>query len=164
MPDLLTHAFLAYALFTALRWRYDWLTPRYVTVGMVGAFIPDISKLELLVDSTAVASLLNQPFSWFGVHTLGGGLVCTLIGVVFVEPSERRRVFALLSVGVLTHLVSDAMLRKASGRSYDLFWPITRYHPPSPGLYLSSDIWPSLLAGAVAAGVWLVTRTLEPTG
>jgi hypothetical protein len=29
MPDLLTHAFVAYTICTLLSWRYAWLTPTY---------------------------------------------------------------------------------------------------------------------------------------
>jgi hypothetical protein len=158
MPDLLSHTFIAFTIVTLLRVRYDWLTPQYVTVGMAGAFIPDIAKIDLVLDSTVVAAMLDTPFSWFGIHTLGGALVAVLVGVVAVSSDERTRVLGLLSVGAASHLLADALLLKASGRSYAVLYPLTQYHPPTPGLYLSTDPWPSLLTGGVALGVWLAVR------
>lgn len=158
MPDLFSHVCLAYSICTLLSWRYDWLTPSYVTVGMAGAFVPDLAKIDLVIDSATVAATVHRPFSWFGIHTLGGTVVGVLVGATVVASDERRRVLALLSVGAASHLVTDALLLKASGRSYAVLWPVTRYHPPTPGLYLSTDIWPSLTAGTLAFVVWQAHR------
>lgn len=162
MPDLLSHTFIAYTLCTLLALHYDWLTPQYVTIGMAGAFIPDLAKLDLIVDSSIVAALLDTPFKWFGIHTLGGALVAILIGVVLVPKGERRRVFALLSLGAVSHLLADAMLLKASGLSNPLLWPLTSSPLPTPGLYHSTDLWPSLLTGIIALLTWYVVRHRTP--
>lgn len=66
--------------------------------------------------------------------------------------------FALLSLGAGSHLLADALLVKAAGVSYPLFWPLTLYRPPTPGLYLSTDVWPSLLTGGIALATWYVVR------
>jgi len=58
MPDLLAHAFLAYAILRILSWRYDWLTTPYVTAGMAGALIPDIVKIRLLLPSATVEAAI----------------------------------------------------------------------------------------------------------
>lgn len=158
MPDLLAHAFIAYIAGTALSWRFEWLTARYVTVVMAGAFIPDLAKVSLLLPGDVVAALLGVPFDWFAVHTAGGSLLCVLIGVVLVPPAERGRVSGLLSLGAGSHLVADAFLIKAYGHSYPLLWPLTTYAPPTPGFYLSTDGWPAVVAGAVAFGLWALTR------
>jgi len=158
MPDLLTHAFIAYTICTLLSWRYAWLAPTYVTVGMAGAFIPDLAKIGLVLHSVTVAVVLDLPFDWFGIHTLGGTLVGVLIGVTVAASPERRRVFVLLALGSASHLVADALLVKASGRSYAVLWPLAQYYPPTPGLYLSTDIWPSLVTGLLAVVVWLARR------
>lgn len=161
MPDLLTHALIAFVLCTLLRWRYDWLTPPYVTVGMAGAFIPDIAKAGLVVDDTSVAALLGVPFDWYGIHTLGGAAVCVSIGAVLAARAERGRVLALLSLGAASHLLADALLLTASGYSYPLLWPLLRDAPPTPGVYLSTDVWPSIAAGTIAALSWLAVRRSE---
>lgn len=159
MPDLLTHAFLAYILGTGLSWRTDWLTPHYVTVVMAGAFIPDIAKIALVIPSDWVSALLHLPFNWFGIHTTGGTVLGVLIGGVVVPPAERKRVVALLALGAGSHLIADAFLIKAYGHSYPLLWPITAYAPPTPGLYLSTDLWPAIFSGVVAVMLWRWTST-----
>lgn len=157
MPDLLAHALLAYAIARILSWRYEWLTAQYVTVCMVGAFIPDLAKAELVVPNTVVEELFTVPFEWFGLHTGGAVLVSVLVGVLVVIPRERSRAFLLLALGAGTHLLADGLLRTPSGRSYAMFWPLTRYNPPTPGLYLSTEPGPTLVAACVAVVVWLIT-------
>lgn len=161
MPDLLAHALIAYTAALLLSWRYVWITPPYTTVAMAGAFVPDLTKVRLLVRSGYVEHLLNIPFHWGALHTTGGAIVAVLIGVTVVTRRHRTRVGLLLSLGAATHLVADALLLTPSGRSYAVLWPLTRWHPPTPGLYLSTQPEPTLVAAAVALGVWLVTRVRE---
>jgi hypothetical protein len=161
MPDLLTHTLIAFTVCTGLRLQHEWLTSQHVTVAMAGAFIPDLAKAALVVESSVVASLLDLPFSWIGLHTLGGSLLSILIGVTVVVSDERRRVFGLLSLGAGSHLIADALLLKASGRSYAVLWPLTQYHPPTPGIYHSTYIWPSVVAGALALVTYIAVRRTE---
>ncbi|WP_042665859.1 metal-dependent hydrolase [Haloferax sp. ATB1] len=158
MPDLLSHALLAYTIATVASWRYEWITRPYVTVAMAGAFIPDMTKVRLLIPSARVEQLLEISFEWGGLHTAGAALCSVLIGVLLVSESERSRVFALLSVGAASHLIADAFLLKPTGLSYPLLWPFTRIHPPTPGLYLSTDFEPALVLGIVALVAYGVTR------
>lgn len=62
--------------------------------------------------------------------------------------------FLLLALGAASHHALDAVLINASGYSYALFWPLTTYHPPTPGLFLSSDRWPAAVSALLAIGVW----------
>lgn len=156
MPDLLTHALLAYTLCRALTYRYPWLDAGYVTVGMAGAFIPDVAKVALVVPGEYVAALLTIPFDWFAIHTLGGSVVGVLVGGVLTAPADRRRVLALLAVGASSHLLADALLQKASGHSYPLLWPLSASAPPTPGLYHSADLWTIPVAGVAALLVTLL--------
>jgi len=158
MPDLLAHALIAYTLCTALSRRYEWLTPAYVTAGMAGAFIPDMMKVHLVVPDTAVEAALGVPFSWWGIHTTGGAVVAVLIGVVVIVPRERRRVGGVLALGAGSHLLADALLLTPTGHSYAILWPIARWHPPTPGLYLSTQPWPTLVAGLAAFAAWALVR------
>lgn len=161
MPDLLTHALVMYVVCTVVSWRVEWLTPSYVTVGMMGAMIPDLTKVKLVVSSHRVESVLGVPFDWFALHTLGGSLVSVLIGTVLVPHGYRTRVLSLLMLGAVSHLLLDALLIGPSGHSYALLWPLTGYHPPTPGLYLSTDRWPAVGTATLAALVWLRTRRLR---
>jgi membrane-bound metal-dependent hydrolase YbcI (DUF457 family) len=163
MPDLLSHALIAYAIATALSWRLRWLSPAYVTVAMAGAFVPDLVKISLVVDSDVVAAALGIPFEWSALHTLGGSVVSVAVGVVLVTDRERRRVAALLGLGAASHLLADAFLLNPSGRSYAVLWPISRLHPPTPGLYLSTDPEPTVVAALVALGVFVVSRRRQRT-
>lgn len=158
MPDLLAHVLLAYALFGALSWRIEWINAQYVTVGMAGAVIPDLSKADLFIDDSLIEQVLEIPFDWFALHTAGGVLISVLIGTVLVEHDERKRVFGLLSVGAATHLLADSFLRTASGRSFSVLWPLSRYQPPTPGLYLSTEPGPTVIALALALLVYLISR------
>lgn len=154
MAELLTHVLAGYILATLLSFHYDWLSPRYVTVAMVGAAIPDLARLSILVSDDWITATVGIPFEWFAIHTLGGSLVVCAIGALLVGERYRTRVFALLVLGMLSHHLLDGLLFNPSGYSYAIFWPLTSYHPPSPGLYLSTDRWPALVSAIAAAVVW----------
>ncbi|WP_049987389.1 metal-dependent hydrolase [Halobellus rufus] len=156
MPDLLTHALLGYAVGLVLSWRYAWLDARYVTVVMTGTFVPDLAKIALVVPGEAITALWAVPFSWSGLHTAGGAFLAVLIGVFIVDIPYRRRVGGLLGLGAATHLVADAALLKASGHSYPLLWPVSTVAPRTPGLYLSTDVWPAVVAVVIVLGLTLV--------
>lgn len=154
MPDLLTHVLAGYVLATALSVRYEWLTPQYVTVAMLGALLPDLTKIKLLVSSEQVEALLGLPFDWFAVHSLGGVLVAVGVGVLLTDRDNRGRVLGLLLLGAASHLCLDALLLTASGYSSPLLWPAAARGLPTPGLYLSSDWWPAAVTGTLALVVW----------
>lgn len=163
MPDLLAHAFIAYTICRLLSFRVSWLTTPYVTVGMVGAFIPDLVKIKLLLPSGVVEQILGVPFDWGSLATGGGALLSVLVGVVLLRSAERRRGGAMLAIGAGSHLLADGMLLTPTGRTVQLFWPVSQYKLPSPGLYLSTQPEPMLVTGALAAGVWLFWRSQEQT-
>lgn len=154
VADVLTHVLVGYIIGVLLAFRYEWLDARFITVVMLGALLPDLTKVSLVVDDPVVEGLLGVPFSWFAIHTPVGSIVACAIGALLAGDGYRKRVFALLTIGALSHHVLDALLLSATGYSYALLWPISEYHFPSPNLYLSSDRWPALVAGAVALGCW----------
>jgi hypothetical protein len=158
MPDLLAHALFAYALAGVLSWRYEWLSSAHVTVAMVGAFVPDLTKVDLVLPGPVVEATLGVPFDWFALHTVGGSAASIAVGVLLVADRERRRAGLLLGIGAASHLLADAFLLNPSGRSYPLLWPLMRLAPPTPGLYLSTDPTPTLVAAVVAGGVYLGSR------
>lgn len=158
MPDLLTHALIGYLLGTALSFRYEWVTTPYVTVCMMGAFIPDLTKIYLVVSSSHVESWFGLPFDWFALHTVGGSIVSVAVGTVLVPRSYRRRVFGLLVLGASSHLLFDALLFTPSGYMSPMLWPVIDSHPAVPGFYLSSDRRPAVIAAVLAAVVWVARR------
>ena len=154
MPDLLTHTLVAYTLAVGLSVRYRWLTPPYVTVVIMGAFIPDLTKIRLLVPSWRLEAWLGLPFDWGALHTVGGTLVSVLIGVTVVRRTDRWRVCGPLGVGAASHLVLDSLLAFPAGRMKFVLWPLTTYRPVFDGLFLSTDRWPVVVAAGVAASAW----------
>jgi len=152
MPDLLTHVLVGYIVGTITATRVGWRPG--VTVVMLGAILPDLTKIKLLVSDATMESLLAIPFSWRALHTLGGVVVTAAVGALLVGDADRRRVFALLLAGAISHLCLDALLFKPSGYSAALWWPILDVGLPTPGLYLSSDRWPALVAGTAALGIY----------
>ncbi|ELY60740.1 metal-dependent hydrolase [Natronolimnohabitans innermongolicus] len=154
MADLLTHVLVAYVLATLLSWRYDWLTPPFVTVAMIGAAIPDLNRLDLVVPSETITAVTGVPFDWGAFHVLGGSLLAVAIGALLTAPPHRRRVAGLLLLGVASHHALDVLLIDATGYSYPVFWPLTDYQPPSGNLYLSTDRWPAAVSAVLAGVVW----------
>jgi hypothetical protein len=121
---------------------------------MVGAFIPDLVKIKLVVPSWRVEQLLGVPFQWGSLTTGGGVLLSTAIGVVLLTASERPKGGSLIALGAVTHLATDSLLLIPAGRTTQLLWPISQYVTLSPGLYLSTQVEPTVIAGGLAVVVW----------
>jgi membrane-bound metal-dependent hydrolase YbcI (DUF457 family) len=163
MTDLLAHALVGFVLGRLLGTRYDWVTPSYVTAVMAGAFVPDLVKAKLLVRGATVEAALGIPFDWMPLKAPVGAAVAVLVGAVLVVPRVRVRAGACLALGAVSHLLVDALLLTPSGRgSVPMLWPLSRYHPPTPGLYLSTQAWPTAAALVLAAAVFLLTDPNRP--
>lgn len=158
VPDVLTHVLVGYCIGTLCSIRDERIGPAQVTLVMIGALSPDFAKIELLFPDGFVAALLGVPFSWAPLHTLGGSVLVVCLGALLVAPEYRRLAIALLAIGAASHHVLDLLLLTVTGTSYAVFWPLSGYRLPTPGLYLSSDRWPAIVAGAVAAVLWIVRR------
>lgn len=158
MPDILTHVLVGYSLGSLLTVRYEWLTAEYVTLVMLGALTPDLTKIALVLPSEQIEVLFGVPFDWFALHMLGGNLIIVLLGTLLVAPKYRTRVLALLALGAGSHHILDLLLFNVSGYAYAVLWPLTQYHPPAGMLYLSSDRWPALVAGGIAVLLWWTHR------
>ena len=158
MPDVLTHVLWGYVIGRLLSFRYDWLDARFVTIVMLGALLPDLTKISLVIDDAVVEHALGIPFSWGAIHRLGGVIIACAVGALLAGNSYRKLVFGLLSIGAASHLILDGLLINPSGYSYAILWPLTNYHFPTPNLFLSSDRWPAIVSGVIAAGLWIVDR------
>lgn len=158
MPDLLAHAFIAYSICRVLSWRFEWVSTHYVTLGMVGAFIPDVVKIKLLLPSWKIQQLLGIAFDWGSLATGGGVLLSTLVGVVLLSVDERRKGGTVLAIGAISHLIADSLLLTPTGRGVQFFWPLTQYRPPAPGIYLSTQPEPTIVTGCIALLIWITHR------
>lgn len=158
MTDVLTHVIVGYILGTILSLRVDWIRAPLVTVVMVGAILPDLTKVSLVLPPEDVAAALGLTFDWFALHTPFGVVITAGIVTLFVHEGSRQRVFALLLVGAASHFVLDSLLMSPSRFSYVLFWPFHTVLVPLPMYILSSDRWPAVVAAVVALVLWYVKR------
>jgi len=162
MADLLSHVLTAYVLLTVASWRVDALTPPWVVVGMAGAAIPDLVKVNIVLDSNIVEEAVGLPFTWAPLSTLGGVLfVAGAITLVF-ERRYWRRAYALLVAGGLTSLALDGLRVYADGSSSPWLYPLTWWRPPTPSFYVTSDPRIAVVGIVVAAVVFGLDRWIEP--
>ncbi|MHB9288034.1 hypothetical protein ACKVMT_13445 [Halobacteriales archaeon Cl-PHB] len=166
MADLLTHVLVAWSLLTVASWWLDWLDARWIPVGVGGVIIPDLVKLDLLLDADAVEAALGIPFSWGYLGSLGGVVLTAGAVTMAFDRCWWRRVYSLLVVGGSSALILDGLRAYADGRaSFWLFPVLPSYRPPTPSLYVSSDPIVPALALALALVVLGVDRWVvaEPT-
>lgn len=154
MADLLTHVLVAYVLLTVLGWHVDWLTRRWVAVGMIGAILPDLEMVSVVVDDTAVQALLGFPFTWNVLHTVFGLVLLAGAGAVLFS-KERQRVFLVVLFGGMSHLVLDGFRMWADGRTdfwlYPLWW-----RPPTPNVYVTADWRVPAVTVCVAVAIYTI--------
>lgn len=149
MADLLSHVLLAYAGCTVASW-YRPIPDRWIAVVMVGAILPDLNRITLLVANGTLEAALGIPFDFGALSTLGGGIALAGIGAMVVA-DRHRRVFAALFAGMLSHLLVDGVKAYADGAAGAWLYPFTWARYPTPSLYVSSD--PAVLAVAVSLAV-----------
>jgi len=156
MPDLLTHALVAYVV-AAVVANAGRLDDRYVPVVMVGSVAPDAMKLTVVLDYS-IGTVAGVPYSAWGVHTLGGALVLAGLGALTIRSRDRRAAFAALAAGGICHLFLDAFVIRADGVAPPYLFPLSTWLPPAGNLYASTDVWPAVVALAVAVPVWVWRR------
>lgn len=62
MAVLLMHVLVPYVILTVAGWQFNWLTKRWIAIGMAGAAIPDLMKIQILLDDNLIESILGIPF------------------------------------------------------------------------------------------------------
>lgn len=157
MTDLLTHVLTAYVLATVGTWQFSWLQTRHVPLAMLGGAIPDTAKVYLLLGSIRT-TVFGVELSWLALQTVGAGLAFTVLGGLLVPPRERRQVLASLGGGVSLHIILDYFVVRAGGYAPPYLYPLTWAQLPAGNVYLSSDIWLSVVATILAASVWAINR------
>jgi len=153
MSDLLTHVLVGFTFRTILPVWLEWIGPSFVAIVIVGAVLPDLTKVDMVVPSSAVEAALGIPFDWFALHTPFGTMLVSSIGALLVDKPYRLRVFALLLAGAASHFVLDALMISPSRFYHVLLWPVSTRHVALPALYLSSDSWTAVVAAVVALTV-----------
>ncbi|PCR90462.1 metal-dependent hydrolase [Natrinema ejinorense] len=155
MADLLSHVLLAYAGCTIAGW-YRPIPDRWIAVVMIGAVLPDLNRMTLLVASGTLEAALGVPFDLDALSTLGGAIVLAGMGAMVVADRHRRTFTALLA-GALSHLVVDGIKAYADGAAGVWLYPFTWARHPTPSLYVSSE--PAVLA--VAALIATITIAVD---
>ena len=56
MAELFTHVLAGFIIATIASWRHAWITPPLVVACMVGAAIPDLNRLDLLVPADTITA------------------------------------------------------------------------------------------------------------
>jgi len=163
MTDLLTHVLAGYALATLSSWRLDWLDARHVPLAMVGATIPDAAKVYLLLGGVRT-TVAGVEVSWLALQTAGAGLAFALAGSLLVPPRERRATLAALVGGVALHVTMDYFVIRTGGLAPPYLYPFTWAQLPAGNLYLSADVWPAVVAVAVAGLVFALDRRRRGSG
>ena len=159
MAELLSHLLIIWGVLTIASWGLDRLTPRWIAVGVIGGIFPDLNRLGLLVAESSVEGVFGIPFSWGGIHTLGGVLCLAGAGAMLFD-REQAWAFVVLVAGGVIHLLTDAVKTYADGLGAMWLFPFSWVRLPTPNLYVSAD--PSVLVvSAVFVGVvfvidWLV--------
>lgn len=161
MAEWLTHVLLAYAAFRMLSWYVEWINDQWISIGMIGAILPDLSRLKLVIPSDIVTYLIGVDFDWFGLHTIGGIILLSGVGaLLFRNSSDRQRAFVMLLGGSISHIIVDLPQRYADGKmilnSYGFPFPLPR--PPTPGWYVTPDRWVVIVALVTASVVFFADR------
>lgn len=156
MPDLLTHVLIAYVVGAAVV-RWMGASDRYLPAVLVGAVAPDGMKATVPPEIVA-GTALGLPYSFWGLHTLGGVVVLSGIGAVTLRASDRRPGFRFLLCGGVSHLVLDLFVIRVDGVAPPYLFPVLGWLPPAVNLYASTDLWTIPVATALALPVWMVRR------
>jgi len=156
MAELLTHVLVPYLLLTPASWRFRWLRRRWIVIAMAGAAIPDLVKVDIVLDNALIESATGLPFSYAPISSLAGVLVIAgAIALLFAARS--RRAYGYLLFGGFSSLALDGMRVFADGRAdfwlYPLWW-----RPPTPSLYVTSDPRVTVLSVTAALAVFLADR------
>lgn len=161
MAEWFSHVLFAYAIFTIARWPINWIDTKWVAVGMIGALLPDLNRLELVLPGEIITSVVGIEFGWLGLHTIAGVTLLAGIGaLLFRKAPTQQRAFPLLLGGALSHLILDLPQRYADGHmllsTYAFPLPVPR--PPTPGWYSTPDRWVAGIAVILALLVFVLNH------
>ena len=141
MPDWLTH--------TLTGWIIGKTTKQDISLLLIGALIPDTTKLHLLFPQGYNTQALDL---FLPLHTPFGALLIALLISLFFK--NITNTMLLLTIGLTSHFILDFFLINVSGGMPLLFpfsWDEYQY-----GLIRSDDYTMTLLAILVAISIYLI--------
>ena len=148
MPDWTTHVLVAWSLATILGFRFKQFSQKNVAIVMLGALIPDIYKLNLVLGSFGfnVQSFLTP------IHLpIGSLLIAAIISLFFIE---KRLIFLFLAIGIGTHYVLDLLL---FGGGMEILYPFSTLKFQI-GIIPVTDLNITILSIILASIVFLVYK------
>lgn len=124
---------------------------------MAGVAIPGLIKIEILIDAGVVETLLGVPFKYAPISSLGGVLLIAGAITIFFE-RQRRQIFSFLLFGAFSSLVVDGLWVFADGRSGFWLYPFSWWRPPTPSLYITSDVRVLVISLLITVVVFALDR------
>ncbi len=161
MADLYTHVVAGLIIAVILSWRYSWITPPMIAAAMVGAILPDLNRIDLVLPAATIELMTGLTWSWSVFHRAGGTILVILLLTMLVPRRHMKAVFLMLFIGAASHYVLDYLLWKPGGMSGPLLWPFTDWRLTFDGFYRSSHRWPAVVSTIIAIGVLVVDRRLK---
>lgn len=162
MAEVLTHVLVAYVVFTIASWWSNRIEPQWVVVAMVGAILPDLDQLDLVLDADTITTALGIPFGWGALHTIGGVMLLSGIGaLLFTTRRQQVMAFLMLLGGGITHLALDAVKAWGDGYNGVYLYPFSWWRNPTPGWYVSADRWVLVLTAILAFVVFVLDRHMR---
>lgn len=159
MADLLTHVLVPYICVTVARW-FLTIPRQWTPVAMGGAIVPDLVKVDLLLDDDTIGSLLELPFSYAPLGSITGVVLVSGIVALAFRDKDRLTAYGFLVLGGVSSLVLDGLRAFADGSAGYWLYPLW-VRPPTPSLYVTSDVRVTVVALSVASVVGLVDRWIS---
>ena len=148
MPDWTTHVLVAWSLGTLLGFRFKQFSQRNVAIVMLGALIPDIFKITLVLESFGI----NIQSLLFPIHLpVGSLLIAGIISLFFIE---KRSIFLFLAMGIGTHYALDLLLFSGG---MEIFYPFSTLKFQI-GIISNTDFTITILSIILATIVFLVYK------
>ena len=148
MPDWITHILVPWTIFTILGFKYKQLNQQNIAIILMGALIPDIFKIYLLLDQIGIKieSFLTP------IHLpVGSFIIACIISLFFVE---RKLIFFFLIIGIATHYILDLLMINGG---------ILLLYPLSPlkweiGIISVTDYYTTIISIIAAFLVYLIYK------
>jgi hypothetical protein len=148
MPDWITHVLVAWSLATILGFRFKQFSQNNVAIVMLGALIPDIYKVTLVLESFGI----NVQGFLSPIHLpVGSLLIAAIISLFFIE---KRLIFLFLAIGIGTHYALDLLLFSGG---MEIFYPFSTLKFQI-GIISVTDLHITILSIILASIVFLVYK------
>lgn len=157
MAELLSTICVAYVLLTVASWRIEWLTRRWIVLALAGTAIPDLVKIDLVVEARLVENALGLPFAYTPLGTFGGVALVSGIATLAFARRHWKRVFPLVFTGGAVGVLVDGVRVFADGKAGFYLYPVW-WRPPTPGLFVSADPRVLVVSALVTVIVFALDR------